>query len=44
MKIHQENAQDLENIHHIVGENVQQKVLNAESATRKATMQQCVEQ
>ena len=39
MKIHQEKAQDLENIHHIVGDNVQQKVLNAESATRKAAMQ-----
>ena len=44
MNIHQENAQDVENIHHIVGKNVQQKMLNAESATRKANMQQCAEQ
>ena len=43
MNIHQENAQDVENIHHIVGKNIQQKMLNAESATRKATMQQCAE-
>ena len=44
MKIHQENAQDVENIRHIVGKYVQQKMLNAESATRKATIQQCAEQ
>ena len=44
MKIHQENAEDVENIHHIIGKNVQQKMLNVESATRKATVQQCAEQ